>query len=90
MTAEFQPDEMYHQAEKLITNRRKLDAKKYMRGAFPHKPLGEPKMKFEDTFSAETVLVETFFPDKTEAKWKATLKKYSPEIYANLRKNKVI
>lgn len=32
---------------------------------FPDQPLGEPKMKFEDTFSAETVIMETFFPNKS-------------------------
>lgn len=40
-------------------------------GAFSHrvapedKPLGEPKMKFEETFSAETVILEMFFPTKS-------------------------
>lgn len=32
------------------------------RRIFPDKPLGEPVKRFEDTFSAETVMMEAFFP----------------------------
>jgi hypothetical protein len=37
-----------------------------MRAKFPPPPDGglkAPKMRFADTFSAETVVLETFFPD---------------------------
>ncbi|MGM4987436.1 hypothetical protein [Tardiphaga sp. 841_E9_N1_2] len=30
---------------------------------FPDEPLGKPVKRFEDTFSAETVMMETFFPE---------------------------
>jgi hypothetical protein len=36
-----------------------------MKRALPNdNPLGEPKQRFEDTFSAETVVLERFFPEE--------------------------
>lgn len=34
---------------------------RYERASPPEKGLGEPKRKFEETFSAETVVVDKFF-----------------------------
>lgn len=30
---------------------------------FPDKPLGEPVKRYEDTFSAQSVILEAFFPE---------------------------
>lgn len=37
-----------------------------MKRHFPDKPLGKPIKAFEDTFSAETVMLEAFFKARPE------------------------
>lgn len=43
----------------------KRQASKDARRWFPDEELKEPVRKFEDTFSAETVVMDAFFPNKS-------------------------
>jgi hypothetical protein len=54
-----------------------------MKRHFPDKPLGDPVKAFDDTFSAETVLLEGFFNQLTPEQQKAALEYDGPENHGD-------